>query len=197
MPRINPDDPWRRIEKLRLDLLECRSATATLEAFCARDSVNPPCAIKARLLDAAERPATPDQRRRLAAAASEQIAYRKVQLVHGEVVLCEASNWYVPGRLTSAMNERLVETDIPFGRAVAGLEPFRQTIASKSFWEPGHAVPTVLFDHHAVLLTESGQAFAEVEEHYTSGLLNFIYQPLGLPADKDGTPVHGRPRPPS
>jgi hypothetical protein len=30
------------------------------------------------------------------------------------------------------------------------------------------------------LLTESGQAFAEVEEHYTSGLLKFIRQPLGL-----------------
>jgi hypothetical protein len=78
------------------------------------------------------------------------------------------------------MNERLAETDIPFGRAVAGLEPFRQTIASRSFWEPGHPVPPVLFDHHAVLLTESGQAFAEVEEHYTSGLLKFIRQPLGL-----------------
>ncbi|MGD0635119.1 MAG: hypothetical protein ABSA13_12720 [Beijerinckiaceae bacterium] len=180
MPRIDPDDPWRRIENLRLELLECRSATAALEAFCARDSVDPPCTIKARLLAAAERPATPDQRRRLEAAASDEIVYRKVQLVHGGVILCEASNWYLPSRLTSAMNERLAETDIPFGRAVAGLEPFRQTIASRSFWEPGHPVPPVLFDHHAVLLTESGQAFAEVEEHYTSGLLKFIRQPLGL-----------------
>jgi len=180
MTRIDPDDSWRRIEAFRLELLECRSATAALEAFCARDRVGPPFAIKARLLDAGERTATSDQRRRLEASASERIAYRKVQLVHGGTVLCEASNWYLPGRLTDAMNERLAETDIPFGRAVAGLEPFRQTIASQSFWEPGHPAPPVLFDHRAVVLTESGQAFAEVEEHYSVGLLAFVREPSGF-----------------
>ncbi|MDR3463350.1 MAG: hypothetical protein P4L76_13645 [Beijerinckiaceae bacterium] len=177
MTRVDSDDSWRRIEGLRLELLECRSATAALEAFCARDRVSPPCAIKARLLEAGSRPATRDQRRRLGARADETIAYRKVHLVHGGIVLCEASNWYLPARLTHAMNERLAETDIPFGRAVADLEPFRQTIASQSFWEPGHPAPPVLFDHRALLLTESGQAFAEVEEHYGAGLLSFVRQP--------------------
>jgi hypothetical protein len=195
MPRTELNDPWMRIERLRRELLECRSATATLEAFCASDGVSPPRAIKARVLDVAGRPASADQQKRLAVAAGERIAYRKVQLVHGEIVLCEASNWYVPERLTPAMNERLVATDIPFGRAVAGLGPFRQTITSQSLWEPGQPAPAVLFDHHAVVLTESGQIFAEVEEHYVSGLLNFIRQPSGLQAAEDGTVARERPKP--
>jgi hypothetical protein len=197
MPRLNLDDPWTRIEELRRELLDCQSATATLEAFCARDRAGPPCPIKARVLDVAARPAAADQRKRLAAVAGEHIAYRKVQLVHGETVLCEASNWYVPERLTPAMNERLAATDIPFGRAVAGLAPFRQTISSTSFWVPGHAVPAVLFDHRAVVLTESGQVFAEVEEHFVSGLLNFVRPPPELQTAKDGALAWERSRPSS
>jgi hypothetical protein len=127
--------------------------------------------------------------------AGEHIAYRKVQLIHGETVLCEASNWYVPERLTPAMNESLGATDIPFGRAVAGLGPFRQTISSASRWQAGQPAPAVLFDHHAVVLTESGQIFAEVEEHFVQGLLLFVRQPPGLRTAEDGSHLQERQEP--
>ena len=105
-------------------------------------------------------------------------------------MLSEADNWYVPSRLDAEMNRVLETTDTPFGRAVAALEPTRQTIAVSVRWKPlpdgwesrpppadrhGEtlAIPAVIFEHRALLLRADRTPFCEVEEHYTNHVLDF------------------------
>ena len=55
------------------------------------------------------------QRRELRVTQSDTVRYRRVKLLCRTLVLCEADNWYVPGRLTSEMNKSLATTDSPSG----------------------------------------------------------------------------------
>src|SRR5205823_14980904 len=145
--------------------------------------------IVANLVRGEPKPASAEQRARLAVGADEQLNYRRVQLVCGDRVLSEADNWYVPSRLTPEMNRVLETTDTPFGRAVLDLKPFRQTFAAEVLWWPlargwetqptssaakGDAmtIPDALFDHRAVLYT-NGRPFSEVHEVYQRALLAF------------------------
>jgi hypothetical protein len=82
------------------------------------------------------------------------------------VVLSDARNWYVPARLTPAMNGLLGTTQTPFGKVVAPLGLHRQPLP------PGMASParcpagTI---HHvtAVLRRNDGQPISLVSECYT------------------------------
>ena len=67
---------------------------------------------------------------------TEVVGYRHVRLRCGAHVLSDADNWYVPGRLTAAINRQLDTTDIPFGRAAKPLQFRRFTLASKHVWSP-------------------------------------------------------------
>ncbi|MEI9972180.1 MAG: hypothetical protein WDO73_09050 [Ignavibacteriota bacterium] len=87
------------------------------------------------------------------------------------------------------MNRLLETTDTPFGKAVAGLEPYRQTFAMKVLWSPlpegwergarvesgkgALSVPEALFEHRAVLYTRERKPFSEVDEVYRRDLLAF------------------------
>jgi len=53
----------------------------------------------ARLDRDADKPASPEQRRRLQVGDAEPVRYRHVRLACGDHVLSEADNWYLPGRL--------------------------------------------------------------------------------------------------
>ncbi len=55
----------------------------------------------------------------------ELVKYRRVQLRYGVYILSEAENWYVPSRLTPEMNKLFETTDMPFGKVVLPLEPYR------------------------------------------------------------------------
>ena len=46
----------------------------------------------------------------------ETIHYRQVRLMRGSLPLAAAENWFVPQRLTAAMNEALLRTNVPFGQ---------------------------------------------------------------------------------
>ena len=148
--------------------------------------------VVARLLRGADKPATPELRARLAVSPETPLKYRRVQLYCGEHLLSEADNWYVPGRLTAAMNQLLEQTDTPFGKAVLPLAPYRRTFAAKTLWSPlperweslpppaaataapaTMAIPAALFEHRAVLYTRDHEAIAEVRETYQRGLLDF------------------------
>jgi chorismate-pyruvate lyase len=182
------------VETLNADLLAGRSATATLEAWCADHRMAPEPKIAARLLRGVETPPSDEQRRRLAVGPEETVRHRRVQLVCGAHVLSEADNWYVPGRLTSEMNRRLDETDAPFGRVVSALQPFRRTFAVRMRWSPlpkgweqapkerlmgesppGQrlAPPRELFEHRALVLSADQRPIAEVRESYTREILDF------------------------
>lgn len=182
------------IQTLNADLLAGRSATSTLEKWCADHRMAPEPKVVARLAPGQQKPPSDEQRRRLRVAADEPVKYRRVQLSCGAHILSEADNWYVPARLTPEMNRLLEETDAPFGKVVQPLQPFRRTFAVDLRWSPlpdgweqkpqdrimterppGErlAAPRELFEHRAVLYTADQQPISEVKETYTSEILDF------------------------
>jgi len=137
-----------------------------------------------------EKPPTPEQRRELRVTPAEAIRYRHVRLRCGTVVLSEADNWYVPGRLTPAMNRLLETTDMPFGKVVRALDFRRHTLSAALLWLPlpenwelnpaatgGRAaqlqIPPKLLEHRALLTLPDGTPFSEVVETYTENVLAF------------------------
>ncbi len=199
-PASWPDTPVARLEALALiqtlnaEILASRSATFTLEKWCGDHRLSGAAEprITARQVDAKAKPATAEQRQRLEAGPGEEIKVRHVQLLCGERVFSEADNWYVPARLTAEMNRLLETTDTPFGKAVQDLHPYRRTFAAAVLWWPlpegwetkpmpapapdagkSLAIPEALFEHRAVLYTEDGKPFSEVDEVYQRGLLDF------------------------
>ena len=136
-------DAYAELQALEAQLLASRSATQTLEAWCRDHRLADTPRIVSRRVDADTRPPTAEQRRRLEVAADEPVRYRRVDLMCGARVLSVADNWYVPSRLTTEMNRLLDTTDTPFGKAVAPLEPSRETFVIKrpAFLRGGRNVP--------------------------------------------------------
>jgi hypothetical protein len=178
------------LQTLNANILASTSATLSLEKWCADHGMAQPAKIVAHLLRGADKPATQEQRARLGVSQETPVKYRRVQLTCGEHLLSEADNWYVPGRLTPAMNHLLEETDTPFGKVVLPLAPYRRTIGAKTLWSPlpehwesspipaatgGSAItiPNALFEHSAVLYTREHEPISEVRETYQRGLLDF------------------------
>ena len=181
------------IETLNADLLASSSATTTLEAWCGEHHMASPARLTAERVRGADKEVTGAQRRLLQVGADEVVKYRRVELACGGQVLSEADNWYVPGRLTDEMNRTLETTDTPFGRAVAGLHPVRQTLSAEMLWSPlpvgwdltvGHpalsdgsgrplTIPDSLFRHTALLYDEQRRPFSLVVETYTAEVLDW------------------------
>jgi chorismate-pyruvate lyase len=196
-----PDTPLGRtqalavIETLNAELLGSSSATATLEAWCGEHHMASPARLVAERMRGEDKPVTDEQRRLLQVGADERVKYRRVRLSCGGRVLSEADNWYVPGRLTGEMNRLLETTDTPFGRAVAALQPVRQTLSAELLWSPlpagwdlgvggaaagrdatgggALAIPHELFRHRAVLYDAQQRPFSEVVETYSSAVLDY------------------------
>ncbi|WP_342113686.1 hypothetical protein [Pseudoduganella sp. OTU4001] len=155
-------------QALNANILASSSATLALEKWCAEHAMATPARIQARLLRGSDKPASEEQRARLSVDAETPLKYRRVQLYCGEHLMSEADNWYVPGRLTAAMNQLLEETDTPFGKVVQPLKPYRRTFATRMLMT-GDA----LFEHNAVLYTSENVPIAEVRETYQRGALSF------------------------
>lgn len=191
-----PDNYLARVQALALlqtfnaDLLSHDSATLTLERWCGAHALASPPLILAERVTSLDKPPTSEQRAELGVTPTEPIRYRRVRLHCGAVVLAEADNWYVPGRLTPQMNTALDTTDVPFGKAVQALHFRRQTLSSVLLWSPlpegwemntttagGRAaplhIPEQLLQHRAVLLLPDGTPFSEVVETYTGNVLAF------------------------
>ena len=196
-----PDSYLARLEALALiqtlngALLAGRSATLTLETWCADHKLAAEPKILARLVRGKEKPASPETRERLQVSAEEPVKHRYVQLTCGDRVLSEADNWYVPSRLTPEMNQALETTDTPFGKAVQALGFHRQTFSAQVLWSPlpkgwelsaserpadgkgALAIPEHLLEHRAVLYARDQKPFSEVDEVYADDLLAF--PPIG------------------
>lgn len=191
-----PGDFVGRVEALALlltldvDLLSHDSATLTLERWCATHRLAQSPAIVAERVMGVEKPPSEEQRRDLRVTPAEAVRYRRVRLRCGTSVLSEADNWYVPSRLTPAMNELLETTDTPFGRAVQALNFQRRTTSTQLLWLPLPAgwemrrpaargrtqsliVPAHVLEHRAVLTLPDGTPFSEVVETYTGNVLGF------------------------
>jgi hypothetical protein len=178
------------IETLHATLLAARSATFTLDKWCADHNLGGEPKIRAHLIRGLDKPIATEQRERLQIDQNEPVKFRHVELTCGDRVLSEADNWYVPSRLTPDMNRLLETTDTPFGRAVAALTPFRHTFAAEVLWKPlddgwelrphpaDHPeqrlqIPARLLEHRALLYTPDLKPIAEVDENYTGENLKF------------------------
>jgi chorismate-pyruvate lyase len=191
-----PDTFGSRVEVLALlqtlngELLASTSATRTLETWCGEHHMAAPASIVADRVAGATKPPTPEQLQRLGVRDASEVRYRHVELRCGAHVLSEADNWYVPGKLTAAMNALLDTTDTPFGKVVRPLEPYRRTIEATMSWSPlphgweqqphaafqpkrALAIPKEVFRHRAILYTAQHVPFAEVVETYRGELLAF------------------------
>jgi chorismate-pyruvate lyase len=191
-----PDTFVARVEALALlqtlnaELLSHDSATATLERWCDSHRLATPPRIVAQRVPGAERPPSDAQRRELGATTDETVRYRHVRLMCGTVLLSEADNWYLPGRLTPEMNRLLDTTDTPFGRVVQALNFQRHTISAQLLWWPlpqgwemnpdaaartaGELrMPAAVLQHRALLTLPDGTPFSEVVETYSGNVLAF------------------------
>ena len=190
------DDATSRLEALALlqslnaELLSHPSATLTLERWCGTHHLATEAKIVAERVKGADKPLPPGARDQLQIGPDEPVRYRRVQLACGGHVLSEADNWYVPSRLTDAMNHELDTTDTPFGKVVQALHFRRQTLSAELLWSPlpqgwenasslpapGHgplAMPHHVLEHRAVLFDQSNHPFSLVVESYTSQVLGF------------------------
>jgi len=183
-------EAWALVETLNATLLAARSATFTLDKWCADHKLAGEPKIHARLIRGVDKPVADEQRLRLQVDRNEPVKFRQVELACGDRILSEADNWYVPSRLTAEMNRSLETTDTPFGRAIAELKPFRQTFAVEVLWKPlgegwegrpppadhpqqALAIPPMLFEYRALVYTPDLKPISEVDEIYTRENLAF------------------------
>lgn len=175
-----------QLQTLNAELLSHDSATAVLQALCDRRDPTAP-RIRARRLPATDDAETLARiRRELGAPADAVVKRRRVELTCGAVVLSRADNWYLPGRLTPAMNTALETTDTPFGVVVRPLAFQRRTLSATLLFEPlptgWEARPPAAFtapvsppadvlQHRATLQSGDGRAFSLLVETYTRHVL--------------------------
>jgi len=199
-----PDTATSRLEALALlqslnaELLSHPSATLTLERWCGEHHLAPEAKIVAERVQGEDKPLPPEARSQMQIGADEAVRYRRVQLACGTHVLSEADNWYVPSRLTDAMNQALDSSDTPFGKVVQPLHFRRQTLSAELLWSPlspgwenaaalpadtsgSLLMPHFLLEHRAVLFDQSNRPFSLVVESYTSQILAFAPAPQPRP----------------
>ena len=182
------------LQTLNADLLSHDSATLTLERWCDAHHLAAEPRIVAERLHESEQPASDSQRQDLRVTADEPVRHRHVRLRCGALVLSEADNWYVPGRLTAEMNRQLDSSDTPFGKVVQSLKFQRHTLNAALLWQPlaegwemnaatdaatratagaPPVVPSRVLQHRALLTLPDGTPISEVIETYTNAVLAF------------------------
>jgi len=189
-----PDTPLSRtqalaeLQTLNTDLLSHPSATLTLERWCGAHHLAAEAKIVAQRVQGADKPLPPDGRTLLGIGPNERVRYRRVQLACGNVVLSDADNWYVPARLTAAMNQQLDHSDVPFGKIVQPLHFRRRTLSAELLWSPlpdgwdsgatlppssdkPLSIPAHVLQHRALLVAQDNPPFSLVVESYTANVL--------------------------
>ena len=168
-----------RIAQLQQLLLSQPSATLVLGQWCATHHLAPAPQIVARRVIGQPRPLPERVRLRLRLKPGEATGYRRVQLLCGDLILSDADNWYVPDRLTPAMNQRLDHTDTPFGLAVRSLHFKRRTLSSEVLWVPSAGavaggmvtVPEHVLRNEGLLTVAGDLPISQVIENYTAEIL--------------------------
>ncbi|HEX8170552.1 MAG TPA: hypothetical protein VF824_08430 [Thermoanaerobaculia bacterium] len=198
------------LQTLNAGILAASSATATLEQWCRDHEMAVDPTVVVDRVEAVSKEPSAEQLQRLRVSDAAELKYRRVRLRCGAHVLSEADNWYVPARLTAKMNQLLDTSDIPFGKVVRELAPYRRTIEATLLWSPlppqwelhrrsygrGGAlmIPKEVLRHRAVLYTSDHQPFAEVVETYQGELLAFGAAGAAVRAAGAGRTRHPAPR---
>lgn len=159
------------VERLNADLLAARTATQVLETRCGALGLADPPRVRAEVKRGRAPASASPARTRLKVGKGELLGYRRVRLMCGDLLLSEATNWYVASRLTPEMNAALDSSDVPFGRVILPLAPRRETYASWTV-KAGRVPPDgVVIRHRAIVLDGTGRPLADVVEHYQTILL--------------------------
>ncbi|MEN5425489.1 hypothetical protein ABE522_03815 [Stenotrophomonas pennii] len=167
-----PATPQQRVEELHQRVLAGRSATATLEAWCAEHGLADKARVRAVRVQGVQRDAPDEVRRALQVEPGTPLRYRRVQLACGQHVLSEADNWYLPSLLTPAMNAVLDGSDEPFGRVVAPLGFQRETLRDEAWWPArGEGTGATVLEIRALLRDSAQRPFSYVIESYLQGAL--------------------------
>ena len=159
------------VERLNAELLGGRTATEVLEARCADLGLADPPRVHAQVQRGRGIVRVAAARARLGVGEDEPLGYRRVRLMCGAHVLSEAINWYVPARLTTAMNAQLDGGDTPFGRVILPLSPSRRTLSARLLWDGQGAPPATILRHRALVIDGQGRPLAEVIENYRAVLV--------------------------
>ena len=147
------------------------SATLGLEEWCKARGIADPPRIVAEVDRADPTPEPDGLRQRLGVGADETLVHRHVRLRCGTRVLSVAHNWYVPARLTPAMNAALAASDIPFGKIAAPLGFRRERVETLHRYWPACPRDTVLA-HRARLVLPDGRPLAWLIECYTPAVVS-------------------------
>ena len=169
--RTGHTETYDLMQTLNARLHQSTSATLTLEQWCGEHQLAKAPVIRAHVLPSAFKTPEASVLSQLAVETSEPLAYRKVELRCGERVFSVAENWYVPARLTAAMNAVLANSETPFGKAIAELKPYRKTTNSIMLWSGSGIIPPALFEHHATVYDADHRPLAVVRETYQRQLL--------------------------
>jgi hypothetical protein len=152
------------VARLEAGLSAAPSATQFLTQRCAALKLASPPVIRA-VRENLDRAADAQVRRALKVGADTRLRYRRVDLMCGDHTLSEADNWYVPGRLTPAMNQTLDTSQTPFGAVVKPLNFHRDTLKMEALGDPALALRVT-----AVLVSGAGAPFSLVVENYSREL---------------------------
>jgi chorismate-pyruvate lyase len=154
------------VAQLEALLRQHDSATLALEDWCRSQAIADPTVVAYPIAGAMVREPE-DLRERLGVGPDEPVNLRRVRLACGELTLSQASNWFVPARLTADMNAALASTTTPFGKIAAPLQFRRELIDSRRGGGPGCPPETSLFQR-ALLRLPDGPPLALVEECYVA-----------------------------
>lgn len=147
------------------------SATAALQQWCEARGIAAGAVIRAERVTGADAQQPADVHAILGVEPHTALGYRHVRLVCGDTVLSDAHNWYVPARLTAAMNAQLNSSDVPFGRVAASLDFAREPLTAARRGAPGCPAGAISA-HTARLVLPDGRGLAYVVECYTAANLN-------------------------
>ncbi len=145
-------------DKILAAIVGGQSASIVLQGWCADHGLPP---LLARRVRGVEKPPPAAALAALAVRPGEPVGYRRVKLACGTVILSEADNWYVPGRLTRQMNRQLDSTDAPFGLVARPLHFTRRTLMATRAPDPNHILEVA-----ALLVSATGAPFSYVVEDY-------------------------------
>jgi hypothetical protein len=161
----------RRFEQA---LASTDSATAALAHWCAARGIagDAEAGPVIRAVQVADTPPALDAEARtlLAVGPNEPLGYRHVRLMCGGQVLSDARNWYVPARLTPAMNHELTSGERPFGAVIAPLHFTRERLDSRHGAGTDCPADTIL-TNRALIRARGGEALALVVECYQRAVL--------------------------
>ncbi len=159
--------PGPQVDGLERMLASHASATAALEQWCEQQGLASPARVIAEQAPGQLVDEPSDLRGLLGVAEQEELGSRHVRLTCGGRLLSQAQNWYVPARLSPAMNALLASTTTPFGKVAAPLGFRRELIESRRGAGPDCPAGTVLFQR-ALLRLPDGEPLAYVLECYAA-----------------------------